>query len=178
MNHGRPLVLAAIFWIAAACSAQAAERKHMVGFGLDTAIVDAESLPDSLDFTGFSVFGKVGLTKNWGILLSYRDMEDDENLAFGETDTYTQIGAYGVYMWRPDKVVRPHVKFGVSRIDFEAELPGLTMGDDDIAFAFGGGLEAGSQQVAFFGDYDFTTVTLLGSDIDFGDLTLGVVFRF
>lgn len=179
MNRRHLIALTAIVWLAGSCGAVAAERKHMVGFGLDTAVVDVDSFPDSIDFTGFSVFGKFGITKNWGILFSYRDMEDDENLAAGEKDTYTQIGVYGVYMWRPDKKVRPHVKFGVSSVDLDVEVPGFfTASDDDTAFSFGGGLEAGSQKVAFFGDYDFTTVDLFGLDTDTADLTLGVVFRF
>lgn len=179
MTCRRFVLLAAIAWLAGSVAAYAAENKHMVGVGLETAIVDVDGLPDTLDFDGFSVFGKWGITNNWGILISYRDMEDAEDLLLGETDSYTQIGLYGVYMWRPDKVVRPHIKFGVTMVDLEVEAPGFpTTTDDDTAFAFGGGLEAGSPKVAFFGDYDFTTVSLLGSDTNIGDLTLGVVFRF
>jgi len=179
MTFRRLVVLAGIALLAGSVAAHAAESKHMVGVGLETAFLDVDGLPDALEFNGFSVFGKWGITKNWGILISYRDMEDNEDLLFGEKDSYNQIGVYGVYMWRADKKVRPHIKFGASRVDLDVEVPGFpTTSDDDTAFSIGGGMEAGSQRVAFFADYDFCTVSLLGADSDIGDLTLGVAFKF
>jgi len=154
-----------------------AEQRHGAGFGMCSGIVEPEDGPE-LDFAGFSIFGKVGLTDHWGLLISYKDMEDDEDLLVGEEDEYTQIGAYGVYMWRHDRRVRPHMKFGVERTDFEISYSGSSIDDDGVAFSVGGGLEAGSQKVAFFGDLDLATVELFDVDTDIFNLTAGVIFKF
>jgi hypothetical protein len=106
-------------------------------------------------------------------------MEDDENFLFDETDSYTQIGVQAVYMWRPSKTFRPHVKFGLERTDFEAEIGGLTVAaDDGVGLAVGGGFEAGSQRVAFFLDYDFTAVELFDEDFETANFDLGIIFKF
>ena len=133
----------------------------------------------SIDFTGVALFGKIGFTPSWGLLITYRDMEDDENLLFGEQDSYTQLAAQVVYMWLPRQVFRPHVKFGLARTEFEAEVPGFpTLSDDDVAPAFGGGFEVGSPTVAFFFDYDFTFVDIFDDDFDVGNLNLGIIVKF
>jgi len=151
----------------------AAERKHGVGIGLVASNVE----PESADFTGFTLFGKIGITENWGILVSYRNME--EFLIFGgEEDEYTEIGVHGAYMWRPDNKVRPHVKFGFVRTEFEISVPGLSVDDDGTGFSVGGGLEAGSEKIAFFGDLDVAVVELFDVDFDFVSVTLGVIFKF
>ena len=158
-------------------SVHAAERKHGVGLGLASSTVEPENITD-VDFAGFTVFGKIGITKNWGILVSYRDMEDDEDLLGGEEDEYTEIGVHGVYMWRADHKVRPHVKFGFVRTDLEISVPGASIDDDGTGLSVGGGLEAGSQKVAFFGDLDVARVDLFDVDFDFVSATLGVIFKF
>jgi hypothetical protein len=151
--------------------ADAAVSRHGVGGALVTGLLDCDSCPDTFEFTGFSLFGKVGLTDNWGILVTYRDMEDDEAFVFGE---YTQVGVQALYMWRPSKVVRPHVKFGLERTDFDAPF----VSDDGTGLAVGGGLEVGSQRVAFFLDYDFTMVELFDEDFEIANLDLGIIFKF
>ena len=56
----------------------------------------------------------------WGLQISYRDMEDDEdNLLPGEEGEFTQIGAHAVVIWRHGKVVRPLVKFGLVQTDID-----------------------------------------------------------
>jgi hypothetical protein len=175
----RLAVLVALSFLAACGLSFGAEHKHGVGLGLDSATLDTDSLPEAIDFTGFTLFGKIGFTENWGMFISYRDMEDDEDLLFGEEDSYTQIGVHAVYMWRPDKRVRPHVKFGIARTDFDAELTGFpTLSDDGVGISVGGGLEAGSQRVAFFGDADVNVVSLFSEDFTITDVTLGVIFKF
>lgn len=178
MINKRFAVLVALSFLAASGLSFGAEHKHGIGLGLDSATLDTDSLPEAIEFTGFTLFGKIGFTDNWGMFISYRDMEDDEDLLFGEEDSYTQIGVHAVYMWRPDKRVRPHVKFGLARTDFEAEAFGLTLSDDGVGISVGGGLEAGSQRVAFFGDLDVNVVSLFGEDFTFSDVTLGVIFKF
>jgi hypothetical protein len=154
-----------------------AERRHGAGFGLCSGSGEPEDGPE-LDFVGFSIFGKIGFTDHWGLLISYKDMEDDEDLLIGEEDEYTQIGAYGVYMWRHDRTVRPHMKFGFERTELQLSLFGSSIDDDGVAFSLGGGLEAGSQKIAFFGDFDFTTVELFDVDFEIANLTAGVIFKF
>ncbi len=163
--------------IALSGSVLAAERKHGVGIGLVLSNVEPENATD-LDFTGFTLFGKIGITENWGILVSYRDMEDDEDLLLGEEDKYTEIGVHGAYMWRPDNKVRPHVMFGLVRTDLEISVPGFSVDDDGTGFSVGGGLEAGSEKIAFFGDLDVAVVELFDEDFDFVSVTLGVIFKF
>jgi len=159
--------------------AVAAENKHGLGAALVSGVVDCDSCVDSIEFSGFALFGKIGFTENWGLLITYRDMEDDEDLFLNEEDTYTQFAVQGVYMWRPAKRFRPHVKFGLERTDFEAKVPGfVTLSDDGTALAVGGGFEAGSQRVAFFLDYDFTIVELFDEDFDIANLDLGIIFKF
>ena len=75
-----------------------AEPKSGIGFGLTGGVVDSDSLSDSLSFSGFALFGKIGFTDHWGLVVSYRDMKDDENLAFGEEDSYKQTSVQAVYM--------------------------------------------------------------------------------
>jgi Outer membrane protein beta-barrel domain len=162
-----------------AAPAFAAEHNSGVGFGLTGGVVDSDSLSDSLNFTGYTLFGKIGFTDHWGLAVAYRDMNDDEDLAFGEKDSYKQTSVHAVYMWRPGKIVRPHVKFGIERTEFEAELPPFpTLKDDDVAGSVGGGLEVGTPSVAFYGDYDLTRVRLFDEDFDIGNLTAGIIFKF
>jgi hypothetical protein len=170
------VVLLAIFL---SLPAAAAENRSSFGGALVFGTLDCDSCVDELDFVGFSLFGKIGITDNWGLLLKYRDMEDDEEFFLGEEDTYTQFAVQGVYMWRAREVFRPHVKFGLERTDFEAEIPGLLKeSDDGVALAVGGGFEAGTPRVAFILDYDFTRVELFDEDFDLANLDLGIIFKF
>lgn len=173
------VLLVALSYLSVSGWSFGAEHKHGVGFGIDSATLDTDTLPEALEFTGFTLFGKIGFTDNWGLLISLRDMEDDELLLGGEEDSYTQIGVHASYMWRPDKRVRPHVKFGIARTDFDAELPGNpTLSDDGVGISVGGGLEAGSPRVAFFGDADLQVVSLFDEDFAIFDVTLGIIFKF
>jgi hypothetical protein len=159
--------------------AVAVESRHGLGGALVFGTLDCDSCVDEFDFDGFSLFGKIGFTDNWGLLIKYHDMEDDEDFFLDEEDTYTQFAVQGVYMWRAPKAFRPHVKFGLERTDFEAEIPGLLKeSDDGVALAVGGGFEAGSQRVAFILDYDFTQVELFDEDFDLANLDLGIIFKF
>jgi len=154
-------------------------RKHGAGIGYETAIVDSGFLPEALAFTGFSLFGKIGFTDNWGLLIAYRNMKDDEDLLLGEEDSYIEVGVHAIHMWRPDKRVRPHLKFGLAWVELEAKIPGVpAISDVGFGPSLGGGLEVGSQRVAFFGDLALAVVDLFDEDTIFGDLTLGVMFKF
>lgn len=153
------------------------ERRHGAGFGFTSGLADGDFV-DEIEFVGFTAFGKIGFTDNWGLLISIRAMEDDETLAFGEEDEYTQVAVHAVYMWRHGKRVRPHVKFGLAKTDFEAKVLGFTLSDEDTNVSVGGGLEAGSDKVAFFADFDYTEAEFFGLDIEYSNLTLGVMFKF
>ncbi len=133
--------------------------RHGVGLGLANGNIDSDGSADENDFDGFSVYGRYGSTEHWGLLVSYRGLESDE--PFIDND-YDQFGVHAVYRWRAGRIVRPHVKFGLVRTDFEARLTGggrLT--DNDNSFSFGGGLEVGKTRYAFFADADFADMDLI-----------------
>jgi hypothetical protein len=158
--------------------ALAAERRHGVGVGVVIGTGEPDfSGTDEIDFVGGQIFGKVGFTDNWGLLLTFRGMEDEEDVP-GISADYTQISIHGMYMWRPDNKVRPHVKFGLQQTDLELTALTLTIDDDGSAFSFGGGFEAGSEKVAFFLDLDYTEVELFDIDFEGSNLTAGVIFKF
>ena len=162
-----------------------AENKHGVGFGTNFANVDSDVFFDDEDHDGFSIYGKIGITDKWGIFIVYRDMEDDEDFSGGFEQTYEQIGVRALRMWRPDMRVRPHVAFGVTQTDFDATGVGFSASDDGIGISVSGGLEAGSQRIAFFSEYSITVVDLSGlaqpigdDDTTITDLVLGIMFKF
>lgn len=167
--------------------AVAAEHNSGLGAALAGGAADCDSCFDATAFSGFALFGKIGITRNWGVLITYRDMEQEDDdlfsLFFNEKDTYTQLAVQGVYMWRPSKTVRPHVKFGLERTDIEREIPGAPkVSADGTGWSVGGGFEAGSQRVAFFLDYDITGVKLdFGAfndeDFAFANLNAGIIFK-
>lgn len=163
-----------------AIPAFAKENRSGVGVAYTAGVVsvDFPGVPD-LDFVGYTVFWKYGFTDMWGLLVSYRDMQDDENFAPGDEIDYTQIGVHAVVMWRHGKMVRPHVKFGLADTDFEVTEASLgSVSESDTAFSIGGGLEAGSERFAFYADYDFTQADLSGVDFDVAGLNLGIVFKY
>ena len=159
-----------------------ADRRSGAGLGLTRGTAESDiAFGEELDFEGYTVFYKHGVTDTWGVLVSYRDMEDDEDLAFGEKDEYTQLAVHAVYMWRAGKKVRPHVKFGLVNTDFEATVFGFSLSDDDVTVSVGGGFEAGSEKVAFFADLDYTepeVEILVTQEFEIANLTLGVIFKF
>ena len=161
-----------------------AENKHGVGFGINRSIVDSDVFFDDEDHEGFSIYGKIGITDKWGIFIFYRDMEDDEDFGGGFEQTYQQFGVRALRMWRPDMRVRPHVAFGLTMTDFEVDSGGFgfgTLSDDGVGISVSGGLEAGSQRVAFFSEYSVTVVDLGDIDNDdttIADLVLGIMFKF
>lgn len=174
------IFLGVTFLVATWMPVSGATRLHMVGLGLTGGRVDNDEFIDEFEFEGVSIFGKIGFTKNWGLMLTIRTMEDDEDFSSGAELEYDQLAVHAVYMWRPEMKVRPHVKGGIAFTDFEgSDFPGAgNFSDDGAGLSIGGGLEAGSEQVAFFGDYDITVVELFDEDTTFANVTLGIVFRF
>ncbi len=165
-----------------------AENRHGVGFGFNAAIVDSDSFFFDEAHEGFSVFGKYGVTDNWGIFIFYRDMEDDEDFSdvflFPDLEqTYRQFGVRALRMWRADARVRPHVAFGLTYTDMEADFRNVLgiISDSGVGISVSGGFEAGSQTIAFFTEYSITVVDLSDFDDDdttIGDLVLGIMFKF
>lgn len=178
-NWTKVILLGGLIVVAVCSGAWAGDRRSGIGFGFSSGTIDPDGGGET-EWSGGTVFGKIGFTDNWGLLLSVRSMEDDENLALVDGE-YDQFSAHGVYMWRPDKTVRPHVKFGMSRVDLEAQfLPGflnLKASDAGAGFSLGGGLEAGSPKVAFFADFELVVVELFSEDVGVANLTLGVMFK-
>ncbi len=178
MKASRAFVILALLLLVAA-PASALDNRSGAGIALNQGILDADTLPEELEFVGYTLFWKAGITDQWGVLLSYRDMEDDEDLLFGEEDEYQQFSVHAMIMWRHGKRVRPHVKFGLARTDFEATIPFLgSSSDDDVTLSIGGGLEAGTPRIAFFADYDYTQPDLFGEDFDIWNLSLGIIFKY
>lgn len=162
-----------------------AVNRHGVGLGYDVAIVDSDLFFATEDFNGFSVFGKIGFTDHWGLFVWYRDMEVDEEFFGVFEEEYTQLGVHAVYMWRPDKTVRPHVGFGLARTDMDVDdfFFNVFKSDQGVGLSVGGGLEAGSEKVALFAEYEFTIVDLDVSvfgeeETRIGDLLVGIIFKF
>jgi hypothetical protein len=171
--------ITAVLFVVATLPAGAAVNKNGAGLSAVAGVLDCESCSDTFDFSGYAVFGKIGLDDHWSLYVTFRDMEDDELFLFNEEDSYTQLSVQAAYTWRVSRAFRPYVKFGVTRTDFEAEAPPLpALEDDGVSLAVGGGFEAGSQRVAFLLDYDFTTVELFDEDFDIGNLGLGILFKF
>jgi hypothetical protein len=158
----------------------AKENRSGAGFAytFGTVAVDIPGVPDA-DFTGYTIFWKQGFTDRWGLLISYRDMKDDENFAPGDEIKYTQFGVHAVVLWRHGKRVRPYIKFGVAQSDLEVTESSMgTASEDDTALSVGVGLEAGSERVAFYADWDYTQVELSGVDFELDNLALGIIFKY
>jgi hypothetical protein len=165
-----------------AMPAFAKENRSGAGIAYTGGDVTVENVPGSGEFDGYTLFYKAGFNDLWGLLISYRDMTiDDKEVLPGEEFDYTQIGVHAVVLWRHGKKVRPFVKFGLARTEIDLVSPSSipsTFTDDEIGFSVGGGLEAGSERIAFYADYDFTQVELGAADFDFANLALGIIFKF
>lgn len=180
----RTWILSFVVMILAIPPVGAGEGRHGIGVGVDIGTTELDdSDEESIDFIGFNVYGKFGITDHWGIFVNYRDMEDDEDLAFGEEDSYRQVGVHAAYMFRPEKVFRPHVKLGATWTDLEARASFGTFSDSDIGLAIGAGFEAGPPRFAFFLDWEITEASIElfpGAELDLtiDDLTLGFIYKF
>jgi len=172
-------VLIIVALLVIALPAVAEENRSGAGIALTSSSIDVD-VPgvENIDFGGVTLFWKYGFNDHWGLLLSYRTMTDRETLPPGEEIESRQFGVHGVYMWRHGKRVRPHLKFGVANTDLRFKDYLDTQSVDDLAFSVGGGLEAGSERVAFYADYDFTQVEFFGFDFDVASLALGIVFKY
>lgn len=175
-----PTALILIVLFAVTVPAIAKENRSGAGIGYTAGNLSVDIAgTDDLDFTGYTIFWKQGFNDLWGLLVSYRDMKDDENLPPGDEINYTQWGVHAVVQWRHGKRVRPFVKFGMAKTDLEVTDTSMgTQSEEETAFSFGGGLEAGTERIAFYADYDFTRAELSSIDFDFGDLVLGIIFKY
>ena len=182
MRLSRLVAVLSLLFFCASVPALAKDDRSGVGLGFTSGIVDSDLLFEEINFLGYTVFWKFGFTDTWGLLVSYRDMEDDDILLFGEEDDYTQFGVHAVYMWRHGKRMRPHVKFGLAHTDLEGTGPFPTISDDAVGLSIGGGFEAGSDRVAFYADYDFTAPEMefggFEDDVLFFNLNLGMIFKY
>ena len=155
----------------------AADLSGAVGLGLNTGVSvasdDGETTMSSGESTdGFTLFGRFGLSKKWGIVASYRKLDGED------AEEYTQIGVHGVITWRSDRRVRPHFKFGL--VHTEMEVPGVSplSTDAGVGPSIGGGVEIGSQRIAFIGELDSTGVQLGDETRGIANWTAGMVVRF
>ncbi len=161
-----------------AAPAAAADRDSAVGIGITIGALDSGRNADSIEFEGYTLFGKIGLDPHWGVLLSYRDMSDEDFLLFFQDGEYTQVSAQGSYLWRPRKRLRPFVKFGLTRLDYEGDFGSVpNRSDDGIGYTFGWGLEIGGGFVAFLLDWDYARVDLFGDSTDVVNISFGAVLK-
>jgi len=161
--------------------ASAKENRNGVGVTYTTGKLSIENVPGSGDFSGYTLFYKGGFNDRWGLLLSYRNMAvDSADVGPGEEFGYVQIGVHAVVLWRHAKEVRPFVKAGLVRTDVDISAPGYpAVSDNKSSFSIGGGLEAGSERIAFYLDYDFTRTEMFNlGNFDFSNLNLGIIFKF
>jgi len=175
------------------------EHRFGIGLGVIESFVDNGTVQDgcdglycapaSDDFSGLIVFGKAELTRRWGVLLSWRKLEESGGDAhgdleiFGENDSFQQLGAYATYRWRARRMLRPHVKVGLAYTEFEARtLGGPGESGNDVSLSFGGGLEWGHPAFSLFAELDATDVAIeaggVSDHLNLGDLTIGFIHRF
>lgn len=139
---------------------------------------------DDVDFLGLTLAVKAGFTRHWGLQLLGRVSFDTESSPIDEEDQFQQIGASAVYMMRPMKRIRPHVRLGFAWSRLRAEIPKvITIADDQFVPMAGAGLEWGSRKTAFFAEVDYSAGeyfqdTIIADDKTLINLSLGVVFKF
>ena len=159
----------------------AGSGRHGIGFGESLGTFYPDSAREEVDFSGYTLFGKIGLSSRWGIFLSYKDLDLDTNEKplVTEADAYTQAVAHFVRLWRPDMRVRPHAGFGLAWSEFETDSPAFPgLSDGGIGVSLGAGLELGSPAVALLIDYQYTRVDLFGESFELDDLMTGIMFKF
>lgn len=175
------------------------EHRFGIGLGLIESFVDNGTFQDNCDglfcapvsddFSGFIVFGKAEVTPRWGVLLSYRQLEESGGDAhgdleiFGEDDSFRQLGVYATYRWRARKKLRPHVKVGLALTEFEARTPSAPGdSDNDTSLSLGAGLEWGHPAFSLFTEMDLTDLAIeaggASDHLSLGDLTVGFIHRF
>ena len=175
-------ILLALFLVTPAL-AEKANLRHGFYMSLTPGRVTGDASGD-VDFLGLTLAVKLGFTRHWGLQLLGRASFDMESSPIDEEDQYQQIGASAVYMFRPMKELRPHVRLGAAWSRLRAEIPSvITIADDQFVPMVGAGLEWGSRKTAFFGEIDYSTGeyfqdTIIADDKGIFNVSLGVVFKF
>ena len=159
----------------------AGSGRHGIGLGESLGTFAPDGDREEVDFTGYTLFAKIGLSGRWGIFLSYKDLDLDTNEKplLTEADAYTQAVAHLYRLWRPDMKIRPHAGFGLAWTEFETDSPAFPgLSDSGIGVSLGAGVELGSPEFAFLIDYQFTRVDLFGESFDLDDLMTGIILKF
>ena len=84
MKPFRALIIVGILIALAAVPVLAKDHRNGLGIAVTQGNVDPEIGGSDLDAEGYTVFWKYGFTDMWGLLFSYRDMDDDEDLLPGQ----------------------------------------------------------------------------------------------
>ena len=179
----KSLFAAQLILVALALTAPAhAERPGFsAGVGLNSGLAlvgddsGAVTNDSQEDLQGFTVFGTVEFSPSWGVAVSYR--ETDGELGSLEM-AYNQIAAHAVRRWRVGTRVRPHVKFGLAHTGMEEIDFFGTRSESGVGISFGGGMEIGSQRVAFLLELDSTGVALGDEVKGIANWTAGLAVRF
>ena len=176
MNTPVPLLVSLLLVLLAA-PAYGGEEKFGLGVGVNYGVtVESDSTASTFeeqgDTSGFTILGRYLFSNRWGLLLSYRVLEEDQE--FDLENKYRQVGFNAVRMWRNDKAVRPYFKFGLTRTERERPIAS----EDGIGLSLGGGVEVGSKKLAFIGELESTGVQLGDETMGIASWTAGALFRF
>ena len=172
-----PRILAALVLLLLFAAPASARRGELaVGLGYTAGSADSTATSEDVDFVGATVFGAAGVAKHWELLYSARLMKEDGFFAFVGYE-YDQISFQAAYRFRPEQLVRPRAKLGLTYTSAELTQVGGVTDDSDTSISWGGGLEIGRKYSGFI-DFDRTEATLINADLDFTHITFGLVVRF
>jgi hypothetical protein len=133
---------------------------------------------------GWGLVFRAGLSKRWGIALSYRDTEDRENYSSGEAIETQLVGGHAYFTWLETKHSHWYAKAGLTWADFRSSIPGGGSNSDAaLGPSIGLGVDWGTRRVAFFFDWDVTLVDvelIPGREESFitGATIIGVITKF
>jgi hypothetical protein len=133
---------------------------------------------------GWGLVFRAGLSKRWGIALSYRDTEDGENYWSGEAIETQLVGGHAYFTWLETKHSHWYAKAGLTWADFQSSIPGGGSNSDAaLGPSIGLGVDWGTRRVAFFFDWDVTLVDvelIPGREESFitGATIIGVITKF
>jgi hypothetical protein len=176
-----PLLLAV--FLATPALAEKPNLRHGFSMSLSPGRVQGDTSGD-VDFMGLALALKAGFTRHWGLQLLGRASVDTQSSSIDEESEFQQIAVSAVYMLRPMKEFRPHIRLGGAWSRIKTDIPGvINTADTEILPMAGGGFEWGSRKTAFFAEVDYVTGeyfqdTSFADDKTIVNVSLGVIFKF
>ena len=179
-----------------------AEQALKIDVGGGLVFQDFESGSNGSGFDPRGIFGTIGWTHQNGFVarLSLSKTSDENgffsDIGFGlenvlEEADFVRLDATAGFMFNRGALIRPILRGGVARVQFEDKLTGLASGasgnvvdDDDTVLSLGAGLEVGQEHHALLLDVGFDSgvelATALGTTIkfDLSSFHVGYIYRF